>query len=115
VKTMPEGAEAAATVVDRFQSSLAKGNTLAAADLLFPGVLIFEGGAAKRSRDEYASHHLGADADFLKQAKVKRLARSGDALGDLAWVATESELTSIGPVVKRNSPRGVDSGPWSSP
>jgi hypothetical protein len=59
-------------------------------------VLIYEGGQAEKSREEYASHHLQADAKFLKDATVRVLSRTGDSKGDLAWVATESELTPSG-------------------
>jgi ketosteroid isomerase-like protein len=93
---LPAAAAAPALAVDRFQSMLAKGDTGEAAELLDPAVLIFESGAAQRSRAEYASHHLEADASFLKTAKVRVLSRAGNAVGDLAWLATESEITSSG-------------------
>jgi mono/diheme cytochrome c family protein len=93
---LPAAANAAAALIDQFQSSLMKSDTQAAANLLEPAVLIFEGGEVERSRAEYASHHLQADASFLKGARVKLLTRAGDAVGDFAWVATESELTTQG-------------------
>jgi len=93
---LPAGAADAAAVVDRFQHLLANGDTRAAAELLDPGVLIFETGAAQRSRAEYASHHLGEDAAFMKTATVRPLSRTGDISGDIAYVATESSLTSSG-------------------
>ena len=94
--TLPPAAVSPAATVDRFQSLLAKGDTSAAAKVLDSMVLIYEGGQAEKSREEYASHHLQADAKFLKDATVRVLSRTGDSEGDLAWVATESELTPSG-------------------
>ena len=50
-----------AAVVGAFHQALASGDKQRALDLLDPSVLIFESGGAELSRDEYASHHLGAD------------------------------------------------------
>jgi mono/diheme cytochrome c family protein len=86
----------AAKVIDRFQRMLGEGNTAGAADLLDPSVLIFEGGGVERSREEYASHHLKSDAEFMRGATVKQLSRSGMAMGDFAWIATESTVRSAG-------------------
>ncbi len=83
-------------IVDGFFRSLASGDTRSASAVLDPAVLIFESGGAERSRQEYASHHLGADASFLKSAKHQLLSRTGDAIGDLAWVASEMRLSSQG-------------------
>lgn len=88
----PSDSEPAA-VVDRFQKALVGGDTTTASSLLDPAVKIFESGDIERSREEYASHHLGADAQFMKTATVKLLSRSGDAVGDLAWVGTESTIS----------------------
>lgn len=93
---LPSGALNAAETVDSFQKRLAQGDTNGAAQLLDPSVLIYEGGGAETSRDEYASDHLKSDAEFLKDAEVRQLSRTGNGLGDFAWVATESELTTRG-------------------
>ncbi len=93
---LPATAAAAASAVDRFQDLLAKGDTAGAAAVLNPSVLIFESGEVEESRAEYASHHLQADATFLKSAQIRVLSRTGGATGDFAWVATESELTTRG-------------------
>lgn len=94
--TLPASTADAVAVVDRFQQLLAKGNTSAAAELLDPSVLIFESGNAERSRAEYASHHLKEDAAFMKSATLRPLSRTGNVSGDIAFVATESSLTTIG-------------------
>jgi ketosteroid isomerase-like protein/mono/diheme cytochrome c family protein len=90
-----ETAEPAAEV-DRFFRALAAGDTAAASAILDPAVLIFESGSAERSRQKYASHHLAADAAFLKTARHQLISRTGDALGDLAWVASETRLAVTG-------------------
>lgn len=86
----------AAAAVDRFQALLASGDAAGAAKLLEPTVLIYEAGEAEKSRAAYSSHHLQADAKFLKDAAFRVLSRTGNAAGNLAWVATESELTTAG-------------------
>lgn len=89
---LPPGALNAAETVDSFQRRLAQGDTTGASQLLDPAVLIYEGGGVEKSRDEYASHHLKSDAAFLKNAEVRQLSRTGNAAGDFAWIATESEI-----------------------
>jgi len=93
---LPPGALNAAETVDSFQKRLAQGDVNGAAQLLDSSVLIYEGGEAENSRAEYASHHLKSDAAFLKNAEVRQLSRTGNAVGDLAWVATQSELKTSG-------------------
>jgi len=93
---LPPDALNAAETVDSFQKRLAQGDVNGAAQLLDPSVLIFESGGAETSRAEYASHHLKSDAAFLKNAEVRRLSRTGNATGNFAWVATESELKTSG-------------------
>lgn len=90
---IPADAAEPVAVVERFFRALAAGNTTAASSLLDPGVLIYESGRAERSRAEYASHHLASDAEFLKSATHRPLSRTGDAVGDLAWVASEARLS----------------------
>ena len=83
-------------VVDQFFQSLVSGDAAAASAVLDPAVLIYESGSVERSRKAYAAEHLGADAAFLRSAQHKVLSRTGDAVGSLAWVATESHLTAQG-------------------
>jgi ketosteroid isomerase-like protein len=123
---LPVGATNAAATVSDFQKLLASGNTEGASALLDPAVLIYEAGEVEKSRAEYSSHHLKADAAFLQAAEVRVLSRNGSAVGDLAWIATESELKTKGtkPVdvistetmVLKRSPEGwrVSHIHWSS-
>jgi mono/diheme cytochrome c family protein len=81
-----------AAAVDAFFAALRQGDRATAERWLDPGVLIFESGGAQRSRDEYAAEHLGEDMAFLRTARQTVLRRTGDATGDLAWVASEQRL-----------------------
>jgi ketosteroid isomerase-like protein len=72
---------------------LRRGDTAGAATLLAPDALIFEGGAAERSKVEYSAHHLGADAAFAAAVPSKVTRRAGTASANLAWIATEGRTT----------------------
>lgn len=83
----------AANAVDAFHAALKAGDTAGALKLLAPDVMIFEEGGAERSRDEYASHHLGSDAAFAAASEAAVSRRSGWAAGDVAWVTSEGRTT----------------------
>ena len=83
----------AAIAVDAFHAALKAGDTAGALTFLAPDVLIFEEGGAERSRDEYASHHLGSDAAFAAASEATVTRRSGWADGDVAWVTSEGRTT----------------------
>ena len=83
----------AATAVDAFHAALKAGDTAGALTFLAPDVMIFEEGGAERSRDEYASHHLGADAAFAAASEATVARRSGWADGDIAWITSEGRTT----------------------
>lgn len=82
-------ARAAAAVVDGFHAALRRGDTKGALGFLAENALIFESGGAERSKAEYASHHLGADAAFSQAVPSKVTRRAGEAIGNVAWIATE--------------------------
>jgi len=88
----PEAAGAAAAV-DAFHAALKAGDTPAALALLAQDVMIFEEGGAERSRDEYASHHLNADAAFAAASEATVARRSAWASGDVAWITSEGRTT----------------------
>ncbi|MCI4568905.1 DUF4440 domain-containing protein [Lysobacter sp. CFH 32150] len=73
-------------------AALSSGDAAQVQALLDPEVLILESGGAERSRAEYAAHHLQADVEFLRHAKYVVQRQTGDRLGDMAWVATESSI-----------------------
>ena len=86
-------AAGAAVAVDAFHAALKAGDTAAALALMAPEVMIFEEGYAERSRDEYASHHLGSDAAFAAASESMVERRSGWADGDIAWITSEGRTT----------------------
>lgn len=89
---IPAAAVAAVAAVDRFTMALAKGDLEGARAELDPNVLILESGGAERSAAVYMGSHAMDDAAFLKTAHQRLLHRTAYASGDLAWVASESEL-----------------------
>ena len=88
VAALSPAASEAAKVVDAFHAALAGQDTAAAAALLSDSALIFEAGYVERSKAEYASHHLGADAAYASVVPT-----SGFAEGDVAWIASETRTT----------------------
>lgn len=86
-------AKSAAATVDAFHSALRRGDARGATALLASDVLIFESGGVERSRAEYESHHLGADAEFSKAVPSVLTRRSGEAHGAMAWIASEGRIT----------------------
>ena len=80
-------------VVEAFHAALSSGKAARVEPLLDPNVLIMEGGNVERSRHEYASHHLPSDLKFMSTMRYELKRQTGDAVGDLAWVATEATLT----------------------
>ncbi|WP_439571454.1 nuclear transport factor 2 family protein [Sphingomonas sp.] len=79
--------------VDRFHAALTEGKVEAALKLLSDDVLIYESGRAERSKAEYASHHLKADAEFAGATQRKLVKRASWVGPDTAWVTTEAETT----------------------
>jgi ketosteroid isomerase-like protein len=88
-------ASAAVEVVERFSTALAAGDIERAVADLDPKVLILESGGMEKSRGEYLAGHAKADAAFLKDSHVTLKDRSARASGDLAWVASESQIHSM--------------------
>lgn len=78
--------------VDAFHSALSRGDTKSAAALLADEALIFEEGGAERSKAEYVSKHLPADAAFSQVVASRVAKRMSGSNGALAWVASEGRL-----------------------
>jgi len=89
---VPEAAQAATATVDRFFAALSKGDLDRAGAALDPDVIILESGGAEYSAAEYLGGHARHDAEFLKGAQHEPGRRTARRSGDLAWVASESEL-----------------------
>ncbi|HSX60791.1 MAG TPA: nuclear transport factor 2 family protein [Tahibacter sp.] len=82
-------------VVERFERALAAGDRAAALAQLAPELRVFESGHVERSREEYASEHLGADMEFLKTAQTALKSRRIDVTADSALVLSEIEIRSV--------------------
>jgi ketosteroid isomerase-like protein len=93
VPALAPAARPAAAVVDRFHAALRRGDTAGALAHLSDDVLIYESGGAERSKAEYASHHLGADAAFSQAVPSTLTGRSGWSAANVAWIASESRNT----------------------
>jgi ketosteroid isomerase-like protein len=78
--------------VQAFHEALIAGNSAAVERILAPDVVVMESGNVERSLEEYAAHHLPADLEFMRTIKYTLQHQSGDAVGDLAWVASEATL-----------------------
>jgi ketosteroid isomerase-like protein len=89
---VPADATDAVAAVDAFGKALAAGDMAAVEAALAPGVIVLESGGAERSRSEYMGHHAKADAAFLGKAHAALMRRTARVHGDVAWVASESEL-----------------------
>lgn len=87
--TLAPSAQPAARVVDAFHAALRRGDTKAALSHLAESALIYEAGGVERGRQEYASHHLAADAAFAQAVPGTTTRRAGHAAGDISWIATE--------------------------
>jgi ketosteroid isomerase-like protein len=79
--------------VAAFHDALSRGDRARVTELLAPSVVIFESGGAEVSREEYASHHLGADMEFAKATKQEVVEREAGEAGDAAWVLTRSRTS----------------------
>jgi len=86
-------ARSVASTVDAFHAALRRGDTRSAAALLANDALIFEGGGVERSKAEYASHHLAADAAYTQAVPSILTRRAGDSTGSVAWIASEGRTT----------------------
>jgi ketosteroid isomerase-like protein len=89
---VPAEARAAAATVDRFFAALSTGDLKSAGAELDPQVVILESGGAEYSAAEYLGGHAKHDAEFLKTAQHKLGRRTARVSGELAWIASESEL-----------------------
>lgn len=93
VGAIAPSARPAAAVVDAFHATLRRGDTKAALSHLAENALIYEAGGVERGRQEYASHHLGADTAFAQAVPGIVTRRAGEAVGPVAWIATEGRTT----------------------
>lgn len=93
VGVIAPSARPAEAVVDSFHAALRRGDTNAALSHLADNALIYEAGGVERGRQEYASHHLRADSAFARAVPGAVTRRAGEAVGNVAWIATEGRTT----------------------
>ena len=93
VGVVAPSARPAAAVVDAFHAALRRGDTKAALAHLADNALIYEAGGIERGKQEYASHHLGADSAFAQAVPSTVTRRAGEAIGNVAWIASEGRTT----------------------
>lgn len=93
VAQMTKDAEAAASIVDAFHLALGRNDAKAALALMADEAIIFEGGHAERSKSEYASHHVGADAAYASAVPSRLLRRSGVSDAGMASIISETRTT----------------------
>lgn len=81
---------AAGQVVQQFHQALQQGKRDVVLAQLSPTVQIFEGGAVERSRDEYKTHHLDADIQYLTQVSSELLEQQIEIIGDVAYAVSRT-------------------------
>lgn len=80
-------------VVRAFHAALAAGDSSRALAMLAPGVVIYESGGVEASRDEYRSHHLGADMTFASATTREVTHQAMREAGQVAWVISQTATT----------------------
>ena len=86
-------AQTPSETVRAFHAALEAGDSTAALTFLGPEVKIFEGGGMESSRNEYRSHHLGADMAFARNVTREVTAIDAGESGDMAWVLSITTTT----------------------
>ena len=84
----------AVEALQRFYVALGAGDTAAALALFAHDAIILESGEIQ-TRQEYASHHLGADIEFARSMKSRRTISRVDVKGDVAWIAASSIVRGV--------------------
>ena len=79
-------AEEPEDAAEAFHAALAAKDKEAVLALLVPEVVILESGGHEASRDEYASHHLGADMEFAAATERTVETSWSDRQGEVAWI-----------------------------
>ncbi|MFT7533526.1 MAG: hypothetical protein ACI9FD_004563 [Gammaproteobacteria bacterium] len=80
-------------VADGLHAALVAGNAEKVHELLDPQVLIFESGNVEQSLEEYASHHMHSDMEFMAAIQREVISRKVIQSDDIAVVSTRSRLT----------------------
>jgi ketosteroid isomerase-like protein len=89
LRNAPADSSAVAETVHRFHAALAAGDSLAAMNLLTPGVVVLESGDVE-TRAEYRSHHLAADIEFARSVRSEQGPIKVRVAGNAAWASSTS-------------------------
>ena len=89
---LAESDSSAAAIADQFDLALKQGDSDAIRAILDDDVLIYEAGNVESSFEEYASHHLSADIQFMSTMEKTILSRKLFENSDLAVVSTEYRI-----------------------
>jgi len=84
----PDSVQVAGTVA-AFRDALATGDSAGAIRLLAPDARILESGGVE-TVEQYRSHHLAADIEFLRAVPQSRGAIAISVVGDVAWATSTS-------------------------
>lgn len=85
--------EGPAASADALHAAIAAGDEQGVRELLDPAVLIFESGGIESSLEEYTSHHMHADMEFLADMEREVLYRDVFEAEKMAVVSTRSRLS----------------------
>lgn len=85
--------EGPAAAADALHAAIAAGDEQGLRELLDSDVLIFESGGVESSLEEYASHHMLADMEFLADMERQALDRDVFEAENMAVVSTRSRLS----------------------
>ncbi len=86
-------AQTPAEVVLAFHEAIARVDTSASLEYLDPDVVIFESGGAEMSREEFASHHMGADMEYAAATTREVTETHTTVAGDVAVVMNRTQVT----------------------
>ena len=89
----PISAQTPAEVVTAFHAAIAGSDTSATLTYLDPDVVIFESGGAEMSRDEFTSHHMGADMAYAAATNRETTESQTTLAGDVAVVMNRTKTT----------------------
>ena len=82
-------------VVMNFHHALKSKDKTLARSLLLEKVVIFEGGKVERSANEYASHHMQADMNYLSSVNTKLIEQHVEVFGDVALSIARTKTTGV--------------------
>ena len=91
-ETRPDPVAGPGDTVVRFLAALRAGDYETVLGLLDPQVIVYESGSVEHSRDEYAAHHMKADAEFLKSMVLRRTAE-GWRIVHIHWSSRKAPAT----------------------